>query len=48
MSEIVVFHLREGANLESLATVSHSQAAQAFIELTQAIKAQRDFIRQFG
>jgi len=50
ITETVILHLKEGVYLESVASrtvASSSPAVQAFIQLTEAVKSQPGFIRQF-
>jgi hypothetical protein len=50
VTETVVLHLKEGVNLENVASgtrASISPAVKAFVQLTDTVKVQQGFIRQF-
>ncbi|MCJ1474094.1 hypothetical protein MMC13_002752 [Lambiella insularis] len=47
ITEIGVFHIQDGVNLEDVAFRSPNLAAQAFAQLTKTLKAQQGYIRQF-
>ena len=47
MTEMVVFHLQEGVNLENLTSSNPSLEAKTFVQLTTILKTQQGFIRQF-
>jgi hypothetical protein len=47
VTELAVFHVNEAVDLENVASSNPSPAVQAFIQMTNTIKAQRGFIRQF-
>jgi len=50
VTETVIVHLKEGVNLENVAcgaSASGSPAIQAFVQLTNTLKAQRGFVCQF-
>jgi hypothetical protein len=47
ITEFTVFQLREGVNLEDVASSTADLAVQTFIQLTNTVKSQDGFIRQF-
>ena len=50
VTETIILRLKQGVNLENVASgtgANTSPAVQAFIQLTDAVKAQQGFIRQF-
>lgn len=51
ITETLILHLKEGVNLENAASdpscSSCSPASQAFVQLTDILKFQQGFIRQF-
>jgi hypothetical protein len=47
ITELAVFHVKEGVDLENGPYSNPSPAVQAFIQMTNTIKTQRGFIRQF-
>lgn len=47
ITEIAIFHLKEGVSLENVVSSNPSVATQAFIKLVNIITAQNGFMRQF-
>jgi hypothetical protein len=50
ITETVILHLKEGVNLKNVASgtgANTSPAVQAFVQLTDTVKVQQGFIRQF-
>jgi hypothetical protein len=50
VTETIILHLKKGVNLENVASgtgADTSPAVQVFVQLTDTVKAQQGFIRQF-
>jgi hypothetical protein len=47
IAQLVILRVKEGVNLENVTSSNPNPEVQAFIKLTDIIKAQRGFIRQF-
>jgi hypothetical protein len=47
ISLVTIFYVKEGVILENLSSSTQDQAAQAFFQLTNNVKIQEGFIRQF-
>jgi hypothetical protein len=47
ITELVVYHIKEGVTLEKVSPNDPNPAVQVFMQLTEIVKAQKGFIRQF-
>jgi hypothetical protein len=47
ITEMIVFHVKEGVELENVASSDPSPAVKSFTQSLSIIKAQRGVIRQF-
>ena len=50
VTETIILHLKEDVNLENVASgtsANTSPAVQVFVQLTDTVKVQKGFIRQF-